>query len=117
VLLRAVDPLEGIECMTDQRSRLRVKKTDLKPHELCNGPSKLCIAYQLNRQHSKYSLCTWKNLWIEDDGAAGDIKIVKSARIGIDSCGPEWANKPLRYYVYGNKSVSKRNKKAEEEIS
>ncbi|KAL0115568.1 hypothetical protein PUN28_010824 [Cardiocondyla obscurior] len=117
VLIRALDPLEGIEYMADQRNTLKTKKIDLKPHEVCNGPSKLCIAYQLNKQHSKYSLCTWKSLWIEDDDALEDIKIVKSARIGIDSCGPEWANKPLRYYIYGNKSVSKRDKKAEMEIS
>ncbi|KAG5347081.1 3MG glycosylase, partial [Acromyrmex charruanus] len=117
VLVRAVDPIEGMEHMAYQRNTSKKsRKADLKPHELCNGPSKLCMAYQLNKQHSRYSLCTWKNLWIEDDHALGDIKIVKSARIGIDSCGPEWANKPLRYYIYDNKSVSKRNKKAEMEI-
>ncbi|XP_039312569.1 DNA-3-methyladenine glycosylase [Solenopsis invicta] len=116
VLVRAVDPLEGMEFMADQRTS-KTKKTSLKPHELCNGPSKLCMAYQLNKQHSKYSLCTWKSLWIEDYIALEDIKIIKSARIGIDSCGPEWANKPLRYYVYGNKCVSKRDKKAEIEVS
>ncbi|KYN11919.1 DNA-3-methyladenine glycosylase [Trachymyrmex cornetzi] len=116
VLVRAVEPIEGMEHMAYQRNSSKPRKADLKPHELCNGPSKLCMAYQLNKQHSRYSLCTWKNLWIEDDRALGDIKIVKSARIGIDSCGPEWANKPLRYYIYDNKSVSKRNKKAEMEI-
>lgn len=116
MLVRAVDPIEGMDHMTYQRNTSKTRKGDLKPHELCNGPSKLCMAYQLNKQHSKYSLCTWKNLWIEDDRALRDIKIVKSARIGINSCGPEWANKPLRYYIYDNKSVSKRNKKAEMEI-
>ncbi|XP_018355533.1 PREDICTED: DNA-3-methyladenine glycosylase-like isoform X4 [Trachymyrmex septentrionalis] len=89
VLVRAVDPIEGMEHMAYQRNTSKTRKVDLKPHELCNGPSKLCMAYQLNKQHS---------------------------RIGIDSCGPEWANKPLRYYIYDNKSVSKRNKKAEMEI-
>ncbi|XP_072763860.1 putative 3-methyladenine DNA glycosylase isoform X2 [Anoplolepis gracilipes] len=117
VLVRAVDPLEGITHMADQRNTSKTRKTDLKLHELCNGPSKLCMAYQLNKEHSRYSLCTWKGLWIEDDGAAEDFRIVKSARIGIDSCGSEWANKLLRYYVYGNKSVSKKDKKAELEIS
>ncbi|TGZ50268.1 Dna-3-methyladenine glycosylase [Temnothorax longispinosus] len=116
VLLRAVEPLEGLEGMADQRKMKRKTRTDLKPHELCNGPSKLCMAYQLNREHNRYSVCTWKGMWIEDDGALEDIKIVKAARIGIDSYGPEWASKPLRFYVYGNTSVSKRDKKAEMEI-
>lgn len=75
------------------------------------------MAYQLNRQYNKYSVCTWKSMWIEDDGALADFRIIKSARIGIDRSGPEWANKPLRYYIYGNKSVSKRDKKAEMEFS
>lgn len=106
VLVRAVDPLEGTTYMADQRNMKRKIERNLKPHELCNGPSKFCMAYQINKEHSRYSLCTWKGLWIEDDGAAGDFKIVKSARIGIDSCGLEWASKLLRYYVYGNKSNS-----------
>lgn len=61
-------------------------------------------------------MCTWKSLWIENDTATEDVKIVKCSRIGIDSAGPEWANKPLRYYIYGNTSVSKRDKKAESEL-
>ncbi|KAL6424596.1 hypothetical protein ACFW04_009945 [Cataglyphis niger] len=117
VLVRAVEPLEGIICMANQRNTSKIRKKNLKPHELCNGPSKLCMAYQINKEHSRYSLCTWKGLWIEDDSAAGDFRIVKSARIGIDSCGSEWANKLLRYYVYGSKSVSKKDKTAEMEIS
>ncbi|XP_011263383.1 DNA-3-methyladenine glycosylase isoform X1 [Camponotus floridanus] len=117
VLVRAVDPLEGTTYMANQRNMKRKIERNLKPHELCNGPSKFCMAYQINKEHSRYSLCTWKGLWIEDDGAAGDFKIVKSTRIGIDSCGLEWASKLLRYYVYGNKSVSKKDKKAEMEIS
>lgn len=118
VLIRAIEPLEGIECMTNQRtskgSSNAPKKLlkDLKIHELCNGPSKLCIAYQLRKNHSKYSLCSWKGLWIEN-GKMETIDIVKCRRIGIDNCGEEWSNKPLRYYIHGNKAVSKRNKEAE----
>ncbi|KAK2576211.1 hypothetical protein KPH14_005581 [Odynerus spinipes] len=120
VLIRAVDPLEGIEHMANQRT-LKKKSSaskgtskNFKVHELCNGPSKLCMSFQLHKNHSKYSMCIWKNLWLEDDSFKEEIKIVKCARIGIDSSGPEWSNKPLRYYIYGNRSVSKRDKKAEE---
>ncbi|CAK9802291.1 DNA-3-methyladenine glycosylase [Anthophora plagiata] len=118
VLIRAVEPLEGTECMTNQRTKKgsssapKKRLKDLKPHELCNGPSKLCMAFQLQKNHSKYSLCSWKGLWIED-GEMEEIKIVKCRRIGIDNYGEEWTNKPLRYYIHGNKAVSKRNKEAE----
>lgn len=86
---------------------------NLKIHELCNGPSKLCMAFQLHKSHSKYSMCSWKGLWVENNDINEDIKIVKCPRIGIDNYGEEWSNKPLRYYIHGNKAVSKRNKKAE----
>ncbi|XP_058794838.1 uncharacterized protein LOC131666308 isoform X2 [Phymastichus coffea] len=119
VLIRALEPLVGIEYMAENRSwkpKPREPKKlmkNLKIHELCNGPSKICIALQLVKQHSRYSLCNWKELWIEDDGKQGEFKIVECPRIGIESAGAEWANKPLRYYVYGHKCVSKRDKKAE----
>lgn len=119
VLIRAVEPLEGLEHMTARRnSKSKGSKTKkmLKPHELCNGPSKLCIAFELEKSHSKYSLCSWKGLWVEDC-ITPDIQIVNSTRIGIDSCGPEWAGKHLRYYIYGNKAVSKRDKKSEEQMN
>lgn len=94
-------------------SSKRLKK-EFKSHELCNGPSKLCMAYLLDKGHSKYSLCSWKGLWLEEDNFNEEkIKIIKCKRIGIESCGIEWANKPLRYYIHNNKSVSKRDKIAE----
>ena len=98
-----------------KKSNSKQSKKEFKPHELCNGPSKFCMAFLLEKKHSKYSLCSWKGLWIEEDRTnQEEFKIIHSKRIGIDSCGAEWANKPLRYYIYGNKSVSKRDKKAEE---
>ncbi|XP_078034008.1 putative 3-methyladenine DNA glycosylase isoform X4 [Augochlora pura] len=119
VLIRALEPLEGIECMASQRTSkgtsgvAKKPLKDLKTHELCNGPSKLCMAFQLHKNHSKYSMCSWKGLWIENDNVNMEINIVKCPRIGIEGCGEEWSKKPLRYYIYGNKAVSKRNKEAE----
>lgn len=54
-------------------------------------------------------------LWIEDDFLMNpdNLTIVKTTRIGIESSGEEWAQKPLRYYIAGNTSVSKRDKRAE----
>ena len=120
--MRSAEPVEGIEAMRSYRSsgkKTKVPKKlpkSLSNHELCNGPSKLCIAFQIDRTHSKHSICSCKSLWIENDIQKEDINIVRCGRIGIDSAGPEWANKPLRYYIYGNTSVSKRDKKAEAEL-
>lgn len=119
MLIRALEPLEGTELMANYRNLhptskepRKVTKT-FKNHELCNGPSKLCMALQLEKRHSRYSLCSWKELWIENDPHEETTQIIQCPRIGIDSVGPEWANKPLRYYIFGNKCVSKCDKKAE----
>ncbi|XP_066588170.1 putative 3-methyladenine DNA glycosylase [Prorops nasuta] len=119
VLIRALEPLEGIEYMVINRkakSRSKNAKTinkTLEIDQLCNGPSKLCMAFQLEKCHSKYSICTWKNLWLENSLAEESITVVSCPRIGIDSAGIEWASKHLRYYIYNNKFVSKRDKKIE----
>ncbi|XP_011307098.1 DNA-3-methyladenine glycosylase-like isoform X2 [Fopius arisanus] len=120
VLLRALEPLENTEEMQNNRlSLLKSKRTkDFRTHELCNGPSKLCTAFRINKDSCKYSLCTWKKMWIEEDPGypREDIKIIKTSRIGIESVGAEWSKKPLRFYIYGNSSVSKRDKKSEDNL-
>ena len=117
VLIRAAEPLQGLETMAKFRSVK--KKGVLKETELCNGPSKLCIAMNMTKQNcNKMDLCESEVLWIEDDGGKVEEKeIVISTRIGIASAGEEWAGKPLRFYVLSNPHVSKRDKKAERELS
>lgn len=127
VLLRAIEPIIGLEQMVDLRSTYHSKrkknsdaakkpsKTDFKPHELCNGPSKLCISFDitidaLNKKH----LSDCSDMWIEEGNEKfEESDIICSTRIGIESAGPEWAGKLLRFYVFGNKSVSIRDKKRE----
>lgn len=93
-----------------------VAKKHLKLHELCNGPSKLCMAFDITKEHNKYSMCSYKGLWIEEDSEQNQFTVVSCPRIGIDSAGPEWSKKPLRFYILDNKSVSKIDKKAEAEL-
>lgn len=91
----------------------------LKDHELGNGPSKLCQALCIEKANlNKEDISTSKRLWIEDDKnyQMKDITTVTSTRIGIDSSKLEWALKPLRFYILGNKCVSVRDKKAESEL-
>lgn len=57
---------------------------------------------------NKLDLCEDTNLWIETDpDFVNNFKTVKTTRIGIDRAGPLWANKPFRFYIFGNSSVSK----------
>jgi DNA-3-methyladenine glycosylase len=53
-------------------------------------------------------------MWIEEGESEGEVqRVVTSHRIGIDSVGTEWASKPLRFYLLGNSSVSRRDEGSE----
>ncbi|KAF4519226.1 hypothetical protein B566_EDAN015332 [Ephemera danica] len=92
------------------------KAKSLKPHELCNGPSKLCMSLAIERfMCNKQDLCQFSGMWIErGEGAVAVASVVTSHRIGIESVGGEWSTKPLRFYLLGNNSVSKRDKISEQ---
>ncbi|KAG7170074.1 3-methyladenine DNA glycosylase-like [Homarus americanus] len=62
---------------------------------------------------NKVDLAESKFFWLEQGKSIPENQVIVTKRIGIDSCGEEWANKPLRFYVNGNKCVSVRDKKAE----
>jgi DNA-3-methyladenine glycosylase len=100
VLIRAVEPLEGLEEMKIRRGILR------NPFHLTSGPGKLTKALGIGRTFNGKSLLD-DEIWIEDPGtklASG--KIVASERIGIDYAGED-ARLPWRFSVRGNAWVSK----------
>ena len=49
VLIRAVEPVEGIETMRGHRSKGKTSKTPLKDKDIGNGPSKLTQALEINK--------------------------------------------------------------------
>ncbi|XP_078069065.1 DNA-3-methyladenine glycosylase [Mustelus asterias] len=117
VLLRSLEPLQGLDTMRHLRSKQR-KDTGkpLKDHELCNGPSKLCQALDITKTFDRGDLATGTEIWMEpgpENISGGDI--VSTSRIGIGYAG-EWVSKPLRFYIKGNKCVSVVDRKAEKGI-
>lgn len=116
VLIRALQPVEGVQEMKDLRqskSKAKIKKT-LKEEQLCNGPSKLCMSLSIDKETcNKIDLCSSDKFWIEDVNIITNFKTVETSRIGIQSAGEEWASKPLRFYIYLNPHLSNRDKKAE----
>jgi DNA-3-methyladenine glycosylase len=96
VLLRAVEPIEGIELMAKRRGR---KATD---RELTNGPGKLCVAFGIDRRAYGADLCRIP-LFLAD-GPRG--RVARSPRVGIDYAGA-WVTRPWRFYEQGNPWVSR----------
>ncbi|GAC1630173.1 MAG: DNA-3-methyladenine glycosylase [Chloroflexota bacterium] len=94
VLVRALEPMSGIEVM----QRLRNVKSTV---ELCNGPAKLCQALAVDRSHNGLDL-TGTEIWIEDAGGKCD-DVVVTTRVGL-SRGRDLL---LRFFLAHNRYVSR----------
>ena len=93
VLVRALEPLYGLELMKHRRCVESVK-------ELTNGPGKLTQAFGIEKSHNSLDL-TGNDLFLES--SKEKFEIVKAKRIGI-SKGKE---KLLRFYIKNNEFVSR----------
>lgn len=95
VLIRAIEPIEGIDSMKKNR-----KKADLTT--LTNGPAKLCQALSINTALTKHDLRKKPLLLIPDVLQKGE-SIVQTTRIGISQA----KDALLRFYVKDSQFVSK----------
>jgi len=87
VLIRAVQPVAGVELMQELRGNAR-------PRELANGPGKLCQAFGLDKSLNGADLCGSK-LFIATGSSPEPDEIATSPRIGIRA-GKEH---PWRFYI------------------
>jgi DNA-3-methyladenine glycosylase len=102
ILIRAVEPLDGIEIML-RRTGKKVADTTLT-----RGPGNVGKALGFYTAQSGLSLVS-NELYIGDDGYKMDKKLViASPRIGVDYAGED-ALLPYRFYVKGNPYVSGKN--------
>jgi len=94
ILIRALEPLEGIELMQRHRKTNRLL-------DLTRGPGRLAAAFQIGRFHDGLDLCSQGSLWLgESNHPIGPIG--KTVRIGITQA----ADRLLRFYERGNPFVS-----------
>ena len=102
VLIRAVEPLEGIEAMRTRRGRPLEAAA-----RLCAGPARLCQAFAVDRRFDGHDLTTGQELWLAE--AAGPLAqaVNSGTRIGVDYAGEGWADRPWRFWLAGNPSVSR----------
>ena len=101
VLLRAVEPTEGLELMRRRRPKARTDR------DLCSGPGKIGAAFAVDRTHDGTDLVTSPRLGVERvrRRAIAETRIVTTTRIGVEYAGP-WAMAPLRFYLRDNAHVS-----------
>jgi DNA-3-methyladenine glycosylase len=96
VLIRAVEPLAGIDRMRRRRPAARGVEG------LANGPGKLTLALGITRRHNGADL-TRGPLLVSMPAEDAPIEIGVSPRIGITHCA-DW---PLRFFILGNRCVSR----------
>jgi DNA-3-methyladenine glycosylase len=99
VLIRAIEPLQGLEMMMAHR------RTE-KPLDLARGPGRLCEALGLDRAYNGWDLARGEELWIARDAKfrAASHQVLVSPRIGVTSAG----ELPLRFFLGGCRFVSGR---------
>lgn len=102
VLIRAIEPVEGIEIMTMNRYGRIYLKSEKEKFNLTSGPGKLCKAMNITR--SEYGLdLTGDRIYILNRRRIPDDHIVVTARIGIKKS----AELPWRFYIKNNLFVSR----------
>ena len=103
ILVRAIEPTEGLEAMQVRRNMPLIKPT------ITMGPGSVAKALGISRAVNAYSL-QGDTIWIEDRGLTfPDSDIAAVPRVGVDYAGED-ALLPYRFYVKGNIYVSKPNK-------
>jgi DNA-3-methyladenine glycosylase len=102
VLVRGVEPEEGVEIM-------RGRRPVSKERELTSGPGKLCRALAIDLGFDGEDLVSGRRAWIEETGAEfGPKEVASGPRIGVDYAGED-ALKPWRFWVAGNTYVSRKS--------
>jgi DNA-3-methyladenine glycosylase len=96
VLLRAVEPTQGIEIMRERRGVSDVRS-------LCAGPGRLAQAFGITRAENGLDLVSGGDLFVDEGEPIGEEILGAGRRIGISAA----IDRPWRFYVMGSSFVSK----------
>ncbi len=98
VLLRAVEPVAGLELMAARRGMSAGRR------ELTNGPGKLCQAFAVGADDYGVDLCGGGGLYLAQ--GQRPRRVARAPRVGVDYAG-SWAARPWRFFEAGNPYVSR----------
>lgn len=92
ILIRAVEPLQGIDVMMERRNTGNI-------HQVGSGPGKLCQALGIDMHHNGLDLCHDRSeICIADAKCLNEDEIIKSPRVGI-AYAQECAHWPWRFRI------------------
>jgi DNA-3-methyladenine glycosylase len=102
VLIRAIAPVVGVDEIRQRRGR-PTDPTD----RLCSGPAKLCQGLAVDRSLNGHDLTMGEGLWLARAAGEPVVDIASGPRVGVAYAG-EWASKPWRFWLAGNRAVSRK---------
>jgi DNA-3-methyladenine glycosylase len=103
VLIRALEPVAGIEIMRSRRG-----STGGPDARLAAGPARACQAMDIDRSLGGTDLTRDRRLWLATDGRESRSReIVRGPRIGVDYAGPDWAGRPWRFGIASSTALSR----------
>jgi DNA-3-methyladenine glycosylase len=111
VLIRAIEPQEGVEVMqTNRQPRhrpLRVASSSPRLTDLTNGPAKLCQALGIDKKLNNWDVTQGQTLWLELAEPVPDSAVTTGPRLGIDYAQPADRAALRRFWLRGNRFVSR----------
>ncbi len=110
LLIRAVEPVEGIDEMRAARDTVRASGSHVADARLAAGPGLIGLAFGIDRAATGLDLCDARSpLRIEVPPAGVPaIRVATTPRIGIAFAGEPWTGLPWRFLVAGSPSLSRR---------
>jgi len=107
VLIRALEPLNEFDYLAKKRFNQNYEElSEVKKKIITNGPSKLCMAFSIDKSENYIKLYEKGDLYIEDSKDK-KFHIVETTRIGIDYA-EEARDFLWRFYIKDNKYISKK---------
>jgi DNA-3-methyladenine glycosylase len=101
VLLRALDPLDGLPAMRTARWHGQKRQLD---RDLCRGPARLAEAFGITAAQGGTDLTTTDALWLGEDGTPPPDPAAAGPRVGISVA----IDRPWRFWVPGHPGISGR---------
>jgi DNA-3-methyladenine glycosylase len=91
VLVRAIEPTDGIEVMIARRGKPRLDRS------LAGGPGALCAALGIGVRHSGTSV-SGDEIWLESGSVVPSSRVVSAPRVGVGYAGKD-ASRPWRFMI------------------
>jgi DNA-3-methyladenine glycosylase len=105
VLIRAIEPLAGLDLMRQHRQRQPSQTMPLR--QIGNGPGKLCQALRIDKSLNGWDVTTGQTLWLEAVEPLPKMAIASGPRLGIDYAQAADRAAPWRFWQRDNPFISK----------